>query len=62
MHMLSHASNCICQMGSPDTFSTDMSELSHLENIKEAFCPSNQVGYDKQMHWYNDRYTGIAYI
>ena len=41
MHMLSHASNSIRQMRSPDNFSTDVSELLHREKVKEAYCASN---------------------
>jgi len=62
MHMLGHVSNSIRQMGSPDNFSTDISELLHIENIKEAYRASNQVQYEEQMLWYNDRHTGIAYM
>src|SRR5207237_6089404 len=38
MHMLSHVSNSIRRMGSPDNFSTDISELLHIDNVKEAYC------------------------
>ncbi|KAG0641638.1 hypothetical protein HOY80DRAFT_999181 [Tuber brumale] len=62
MQMLSHASNGIRRMGSPDNFSTDISELLHKENVKEAYRASNQVQYEEQMLWYNDRHTGIAYM
>jgi hypothetical protein len=41
MHMLSHASNSIRRMKSPDNFSTDISELLYIENVKEAYCASN---------------------
>ena len=33
LHMLSHVSNSICRMGSPDNFSTDVSELLHRQNV-----------------------------
>ena len=62
MHMLSHASNSIRGMGSPDNFSTDVSELLHRENVKEAYRASNRVQYEEQMLWYNDRHTGITYM
>ena len=54
MHMLGHVSNSIRQMGSPDNFSTDISELLHIENVKEAYRASNRVQYEEQMLWYND--------
>jgi len=62
MHMLGYVSNTIRQMGSPDNFSTDISELLHIENVKEAYCASNRVQYEKQILWDNDRDTGIAYM
>jgi hypothetical protein len=62
MHMLSHVSSSIRRMGSPDNFSTDISELLHIENVKEAYRASNRVQYVEQMLWYNDRHTGIAYM
>ena len=54
MHMLSHASNSIRQMGSPDNVSTDVSELLHRENVKETYRASSRVQYKEQMLWYND--------
>jgi len=62
MHILGHVSNSIRQMGSPDNFSTPISELLHIENVKEAYRASNPVLYEEQMLWYNDRHTGIAYM
>jgi len=62
MHMLSHASNSPCPMGLPDTFSTDISELLYIKNVKEAYRTYNRVQYEEQMLWYNDTYTGIADI
>ena len=37
MHLLSHITESIRQMGSPDNFSTDVSELLHIEMVKEAY-------------------------
>ena len=64
MHMLSHVSNSIRRMRSLNNFSTDVSELLHRENVKEAYRAqaSNRVQYEEQMLWYNDRHTGIAYM
>jgi len=47
MHMLGHVSNSIRQMGSPDNFSTDISELLHLQNFKKAYRTSNRVQYEE---------------
>jgi len=60
MHMLGEVSTSIRQMGSPDNFATDISELLHIENLTEAYRTSNRVQYEEQMLWYNDRDTGIA--
>jgi len=43
MHMLSHATNSIPWTGSLDNFSTEISELLHIENVKEAYRTSNRV-------------------
>jgi hypothetical protein len=52
----------IGQMGSPDNFSTDLSESLHFETLKEAYCSRNQVSFEEKMLWYNDRYTRLAYM
>src|SRR5437588_7737768 len=62
MHLLSHISESIRQMGSPDNFSMDVSELLHVEMVKEAYRSTNSVNFEEQMLWYNDRYTGLAYM
>ena len=62
MYMLSHALNSIRRMGSPDNFSTDISELLHRANVKESYPASNRVQYEEQMLWYNNRHTRIAYM
>jgi len=62
MYMLGHVSNCIPQIGLPDNFSTDISELLHIENVKEAYQASDRLRYEEQMLWYHDRHTGIAYM
>lgn len=43
MHMASHASYSTPQIGSPDNFSTGISELLQRDNVKEAYPPSNEV-------------------
>ena len=62
MHLLSHICERIRQMGSPDNFSTDVSELLHVEMVKEAYRSTNRVSFEEQMLWYNDRDTGLAYM
>ena len=62
MHLLSHISESIRWMGSPDNFSTDVSEVLHVEMVKESYRSTNRVNFKEQMLWYNDRYTGLAYM
>src|SRR5437660_7717560 len=62
MQLLSHISGSICQMGSHDNFSTDVSELLHVEMVKEAYRSTKRVNFEEQMLWYNDRYTVLAYM
>ena len=49
-------------MGSPDYFSTDVSELLHVEMVKEAYHSTNRVNFEEHMLWYNDRHTGLTYM
>jgi len=37
MHLVSHKSESIRQMGSGDNFTTDVSERLHIANVKEAY-------------------------
>jgi len=37
MHLLSHISESIWRMASGDNFTTDISELLHIGNVKEAY-------------------------
>ena len=41
IQMLSHVTNSIRAMGYADNRSTDISELLHIENVKEAYGASN---------------------
>jgi hypothetical protein len=49
MHLLSHITESIRQMGSTDNFSTDVSELLHIEIVKEAYRLTNLVSFQDQM-------------
>ena len=62
IHLLSHISESIRRMGSPDNFSTDVLELLHVEMVKEAYCSTNRVNFKEQILWYNDRHMGLAYM
>jgi len=37
MYLVSHKSESVCQMGSGDNFTTDISERLHNANVKEAY-------------------------
>ena len=49
MHLPSYILDAIRRMGSPDNFNTDISELLHIENVKNAYRASNQVDFIQQM-------------
>jgi hypothetical protein len=62
MHLLCHYHEFITRMGAPDTFATEISELLHISNVKEAYRASNGVNFMLQLLWYNDRYTTVDYM
>jgi predicted xylose isomerase-like sugar epimerase len=45
MHLVSHISKSIWRMGSEDNFTTDISELLHISNVKDGDRSSNKVNY-----------------
>jgi hypothetical protein len=62
MHLVSHLSHSIHQMGSGDNFTIDISERLHIAHVKEAYRSSIKVNYIRQMLRYNHRYTGLNYM
>jgi len=46
-------------MGGSDNFTTDISELRHISDLKESYRSTNKVDYINQMLKYNDRCTGL---
>jgi len=62
MHLPSHLSESIWQMGSSDNFTTDISEWLHIRNVKEAYPSTNKVNYVQQMLKHNDWWTGLDYM
>lgn len=62
MHLLSHYREFISRMGAPDNFSTDISELLHISNVKEAYRASNRVSFMRQVLAHNDRHTALDYM
>jgi len=59
MHLVSHISESIRQMGSGDNCTTDISERLHIANVKEAYRSSNKVNYIRLMLKHNDWCTGL---
>jgi hypothetical protein len=49
-------------MGLGDNFTTDISELLHISNVKDGYCSSNKVNYTRQILKYNDRRSGLDYM
>ena len=62
MHLLSHYRECIIRMGASDNFSTDISQLLHISNVKYSYRASNQVNFMCQVLAHNDRQTAFDYI
>jgi len=62
IHLLSHISESIRQMGSGNNFNTDISEQLHIINVKEAYQSTNEVNYIRQMLKHNDWCTGLDYM
>jgi hypothetical protein len=62
MHLLSHYREFIVQMGSPDNYTTDISERLHITNVKNPYRGSNRVDFLRQILLHNDRHTSIAYM
>jgi len=59
MHLVSHISESIRQMGFSDNFSTDISERLHISNVKEAYRCTNKANYIQEMPKHDDRCTGL---
>ena len=49
-------------MGSTHKFSTDVSELLHVEMVKEAYRSTKWVNFEEKILLYNDRHTGWVYM
>ena len=62
MHLVSHISESIWQMGLGDNFTTDISELLHISNVKDGYRSSNKVNYTRQILKYNDRHSSLDYM
>ena len=62
MHLLSHYREFIIRMGASDNFSTDISELLHISNIKDAYRASNRVNCMRQVLANNDGHTALDYM
>ncbi|KAG9079731.1 hypothetical protein FRC06_007551, partial [Ceratobasidium sp. 370] len=59
LHMLSHYATCICEMGTPDGYSTEGPEHLHIEYVKQGWRASNKVQLTKQMVKFVQRYEAL---
>ena len=62
MHLVSHISQSIRQMGSGDNFTTAISERLYIAKVDGAYRSSNKVNYIRQMLKHNDRCSGLDYM
>ena len=62
LHLVSHISESIPQMGSGNNYTTDISEWLNIPNMKEAYQSSYEIYYIPQMRKHNDRCTGLDYM
>ena len=62
MHLLCHYHKFITRMGAHNNFSTKISKLLHILNIKKVYHASNGVNFMLQLLQHNDRYTTIDYM
>ena len=49
-------------MGSGNNFTTDISELLHISNVKDGYRSSNTVNYTQHILKYNDHHSGLDYM
>ena len=49
-------------MGTTDNFTTDISELLHISNVKAAYRATNWVNFMHQVLAHNDRHTALDYM
>jgi len=59
MHLLSNILVSIRRMSSSENITTDISELLHIANVKDAYQSSNKVNYIRQILKHNDRCSGL---
>ena len=62
VHMIQHITESIKAMGTADNYTTDISELLHKNYLKTGYRASNKIDFEKQILWYNDRVTNLAYM
>jgi len=62
MHHVSLTSQLICQMGSGESLTTDISEQIHISNMIEAYLSINKVYSIEEMIKHNDRPTGLDFM
>ncbi|QRV89363.1 hypothetical protein RhiJN_17381 [Ceratobasidium sp. AG-Ba] len=60
IHMISHYTHLIRQLGTPDGYNTETSERLHIDFAKMGYRASNKVNATKQMAIYIQRLEAIA--
>ena len=55
MRLLSHYREFNIRMGASDNFSTDISELLHISNVKDSYRACNRVNFMRQVLAHNDK-------
>ena len=62
MHHLRQISESIGRIGSGENFTTDRTELLHIDQVKEPYRSTNQVNYIQQMLKHNHWCTRVEYM
>ena len=62
MHLVSHISESIQRMGSDHTFTSDISVLLQIGNVKEVYQSINKVNYVQQRLKHTDWCTGLDFM
>ncbi|KEP45881.1 hypothetical protein V565_233860, partial [Rhizoctonia solani 123E] len=60
LHMISHYTHLIRELGTPDGYNTETSERLHIDFAKMGYRASNKVNATKQMALYIQRLEAIA--
>jgi len=62
MHLVSHISESIQQIGCAENFTHDISEWWHFSNVDEVYQSANNVNYIRQFLKHRDHSAGLDYM